>query len=114
MQHEITKEEYIAQYIMYGKILCFLLLLTGVTFLQPLFIPKEIEGLLFLQFLIAGVKAFLIISYYMHLKYESQLFKSTVYFTGGILLIFFIIVGIDSNMDDSPLDLFQTTQITTH
>lgn len=111
---EFTNEMFTSYFIMYAKILAFLIILTGITFVQPLFIPKDIEGTLFLQLSISTIKAFLILAYYMHLKYESTLFKGIVYFTGSILLIFFILVGIDSNMDDNSEDMFQQPTSMSH
>ena len=113
-EKEFTKEDFNKQIAMYAKILGFLLILTGITFVQPLFIPQEIGGTLFLQLTLACIKGFLIVAYYMHLKYESSLLKGMVYFTVGILGIFFLIVGIDSNMDDSKDDMFQISQTTSH
>lgn len=104
---EFTEKDFQEQVIMYGKILAFLLLLTGVTFLQPLFISQELHGTLFLQLLLASAKGFLIVAYYMHLNTASGVIKGTVVFTVFILGVLFVIMGIDSNMDDSALDMFQ-------
>jgi len=104
---EFTEKDFQEQVLIYGKILAFLLFLTGVTFLQPLFVSQGLEGTLFLQIVLASIKGFLIVAYYMHLKTASDVIKWTVYFTVFILGILFVIVGIDSNMDDSALDMFQ-------
>lgn len=104
---EFTEKDFQEQIIMYGKVLALLLFLTGVTFLQPLFISQGLEGTLFLQLVLASIKGFLIVAYYMHLKTASDVIKGTVYFTVFILGVLFVIMGIDSNMDDSALDMFQ-------
>lgn len=106
---EFTESDFNEQIITYGKILALLLFLTAVTFLQPLFIPQAISGTLFLQLVLASIKGFLIVAYYMHLKSASDTIKGTVYFTMLILGVIFVLVGIDSNMDDSTLDMFQAT-----
>lgn len=105
--NEFTEKDFNEQAFVYGKILAFLLFLTGVTFLQPLFMSQALEGTLFLQLVLACIKGFLIVAYYMHLKTASETIKWTVYFTVFILGIIFVIMGIDSNMDDSALDMFQ-------
>jgi len=77
----------------YYKVLFGLLLLTAVTFIQPhlfwaghSFVP---------QMMIAVMKAYLIVIYYMHLKGE-KLITSMVWFTLSLVTVFFIIIiGID-------------------
>jgi len=109
-----TQKDFNEQLMMYGKILAFLLLLTVVTFLQPLFIPQAIGGTLFLQLTLACIKGYLIVAYYMHLKHASSIIRMTVYFTVGIFGIFLLLVGIDSNMDDSIHDMFQISNTIAH
>lgn len=78
---------------LYYKILLGLLLLTGVTFIQP---HLFMAGASFVpQMIIAVVKAYLIVIYYMHLKGE-KLIIGMVWFTMSLVIVFFIIViGID-------------------
>jgi len=77
----------------YYKILIGLLLLTAVTFIQP---HLFLAGASFVpQMMIAVIKAYLIVIYYMHLKGE-KLIISMVWFTLGLVIVFFIIIiGID-------------------
>jgi caa(3)-type oxidase subunit IV len=77
----------------YYKVLVGLLVLTAVTFVQP---HMFMTGSTFLaQMLIAVVKAWLILIYYMHLKGE-KLIGAMVWFSLALVTVFFIIViGID-------------------
>jgi len=83
------KEERLSYY----KVLIGLLLFTSVTFVQP---HLFMQGSTFLaQMLIAVVKAWLIVMYYMHLKGE-KLIIAMVWFALFLVAVFFIIViGID-------------------
>ena len=77
----------------YYKVLVGLLLLTAVTFIQPHMFMTESTFLA--QMLIAVVKAWMILMYYMHLKGE-KLIIWMVWFALFIVLVFFVIViGID-------------------
>ena len=77
----------------YYKVLVGLLLLTAVTFIQPHMFMTESTFLA--QMLIAVVKAWLIVIYYMHLKGE-KLISAMVWFSLALVTVFFIIViGID-------------------
>jgi len=78
---------------LYYKVLVGLLLLTAVTFVQP---HLFMTGSTFLaQMMIAVVKAWLIVMYYMHLKGE-KLIIAMVWFALVLVTVFFIIViGID-------------------
>ena len=77
----------------YYKVLVGLLLLTAVTFVQPhLFMT---HSTFLAQMLIAVVKAWLIVMYYMHLKGE-KLIAAMVMFALFLVTVFFVIViGID-------------------
>ena len=77
----------------YYKVLVGLLLLTAVTFIQPhLFMT---ESTFLAQMLIAVVKAWMILMYYMHLKGE-KLIIWMVWFALFVVVVFFVIViGID-------------------
>jgi len=77
----------------YYKVLVGLLLLTAVTFIQPHLFMTESNFLA--QMLIAVLKAWMILMYYMHLKGE-KLIIWMVWFALSIVIVFFIIViGID-------------------
>ncbi|MBU0632114.1 cytochrome C oxidase subunit IV family protein [bacterium] len=81
--------------VIYTKVLAGLLLLTLLTFLQPTLYhltPGKTAGI---QILIAVMKIGLIGVYYMHLRRETSYLKSYVVMAFVILLIFFVIVGID-------------------
>lgn len=80
---------------LYTKVLAGLLLLTLLTFLQPLWFhltPGKTAGV---QLLIAFMKVALVVAYYMHLRSESGYLKGYVVMALVILVIFFLIVGID-------------------
>jgi len=85
--------DYKKERVVYYKILIGLLLLTAVTFIQPHLFMK---GSTFLaQMVIAVIKAWLIVIYYMHLKGE-KLIAAMVWFAMALVAVFFIIViGID-------------------
>jgi len=78
---------------LYYKVLFGLLLLTTITFVQPhLFMA---ESTFLAQMVIAVIKAYLIVIYYMHLKGE-KLIISMVWFTLFLVTVFFvIIIGVD-------------------
>lgn len=80
---------------LYSKVLAGLLLLTLLTFVQPFvwhLIPGKTAAV---QLLIAAMKIGLIVSYYMHLRSETAYLKAYVAMAVLILMIFFLIVGID-------------------
>ncbi len=77
----------------YYKVLIGLLLLTAITFIQPHMFMTHSTFLA--QMLIAVVKAYLILIYYMHLKGE-KLITAMVWFALFLVTVFFVIViGID-------------------
>jgi len=77
----------------YYKVLIGLLLLTAVTFVQP---HMFMTGHTFLaQMLIAVVKAWLIVMYYMHLKGEKLIGWSVVFAMFLVTVFFVIVIGID-------------------
>lgn len=77
----------------YYKVLVGLLVLTAITFIQPHMFMTHSTFLA--QMLIAVVKAWLIVIYYMHLKGE-KLISAMVWFALALVTVFFIIViGID-------------------
>lgn len=77
----------------YYKVLIGLLLLTAVTFVQP---HMFMTGHTFLaQMLIALVKAWLIVMYYMHLKGEKLIGWSVVFAITLVTVFFIIVIGFD-------------------
>lgn len=83
---------YKAQKAGYYKVIVGLLLLTTITFIQPhMFLVNATFGI---QLLIAAIKAWLIVMYYMHLKGET-LIGWTVGFALALVTIFFAIVMTD-------------------
>ncbi len=82
-------ENHITSYFSNGKILVFLLLLTfitvGVTSIElgPLTVAVAL--------LIACIKAYTVLTYFMHLKYESAFFRYSVI---GVFVLFALIIGI--------------------
>jgi caa(3)-type oxidase subunit IV len=80
---------------LYTKVLGGLLLLTLLTFVQPSVYRLGAGGTTAVQLLIAAMKIALVAAYYMHLRSETSYLKGYVVMALTILLIFFIIVGID-------------------
>jgi caa(3)-type oxidase subunit IV len=88
-QVDIKKVNYDEEKGLYYKVLLGLLLLTAITFVQPHYF---LTGSIFLaQMLIAVVKAYLIIMFYMHLKGES-LITWMGFFSLTLVVVFFVIV----------------------
>ena len=96
----------------YYKVLVGLLLLTAVTFVQPgLFMT---HSTFLAQMVIAVIKAWLIVMYYMHLKGE-KLIGATVIFALFLVAVFFIIViGIDVPNFQYGSESHITSQIADH
>ncbi|UFS62879.1 cytochrome C oxidase subunit IV family protein [Sulfurimonas sp. HSL-3221] len=80
---------------LYTKVLGGLLLLTLLTFVQPSLLPLAVGGTVGIQLLIAAMKVALVAAYYMHLRSETAYLKGYVGMALVILLVFFVIVGID-------------------
>jgi caa(3)-type oxidase subunit IV len=114
LQGKITEQELQDSIISYIKIFATLILLTLITFAWPVFIDLDIFNIFVIQFLLALGKAYFIVAYLMHLKAAPKLIKTIVMCAVSALLTFFFIVGIDSNMDHSPRDLFQTHKMNEH
>jgi cytochrome c oxidase subunit IV len=98
--HEMTAQKYI-------RIFVALVILTALTFLQPLILPSSLHEIVIIQIFIACIKTILIVSYYMHLKYETALFRYIVLFAVVTLAIFFIITSTDAIFRNEPFDMFQ-------
>lgn len=92
---------------MYLKVFFALIGLTVLTLLQPYIISGTIGETVAMQLFIATIKAVLIGSYYMHLKYEAPLFRWLVYFALIVLAIFFVITASDAVFRNETYDLFQ-------
>jgi caa(3)-type oxidase subunit IV len=80
---------------LYTKVLAGLLLLTLLTFVQPSWFHLSPGGTAGVQLLIAAMKVALVAAYYMHLRSETEYLKGYVGMALVILLIFFVLVGID-------------------
>jgi caa(3)-type oxidase subunit IV len=76
----------------YYKVLVGLLLLTAVTFIQPYVFHA---GTFTAQMLIAVIKAWLILMYYMHLKGEKLIGSMTMFSMALVLVFFIIVVAVD-------------------
>jgi len=92
---------------MYLKIFILLLILTLLTFLQPYIFPAQLMGTVISQLVLALLKTSLIVAYYMHLKYETRLFKIIVLVAVVTLGIFFIITATDAFFRNSEFDIFK-------
>ncbi|PLY06098.1 MAG: hypothetical protein C0625_10735 [Arcobacter sp.] len=99
IKHNVTPK-------MYLKIFFALLALTLLTFLQPYIINESLHSTVSIQMFIALVKTFLIVAYYMHLKYETVLFKMIVLVAVVTLCIFFIITATDAIFRNETFDMF--------
>ena len=90
---DTNKIDYKAERATYYKVLVGLLLLTAVTFVQPhLFMT---HSTFLAQMLIAVVKAWLILMYYMHLKGEKLIGASVIFALFLVTVFFVIVIGID-------------------
>lgn len=92
---------------MYKKILYVLLTLTALTFLQPYILDPSLTQTVIVQMFLAVVKSVLIVAYYMHIKYESKLFKIIVIIAVVVLAIFFIITATDAIFRNELFDYFR-------
>lgn len=87
-----TNIDYKAEYAAYWKVLIGLLILTAVTLIQPSMFLTDYTFAT--QMLIGAVKAWMILMYYMHLKGEKLIIMFTL-FSMFLVLVFFVIVGLD-------------------
>jgi cytochrome c oxidase subunit 4 len=85
VNYEVEKKGYI-------NVLIGLLVLTVITFALPYMFETSANFLA--QMLVAVLKAWLIVIYYMHLK-GDVLIGTMAWFTLALVVVFFIIVGID-------------------
>ena len=76
----------------YYKVLIGLLLLTALTFVQPYIFQA---GTFTAQMLIAVIKAWLILMYYMHLKGDKLIGSMTLFSMSLVLIFFIIVVAVD-------------------
>jgi len=91
---------------LYYKIFLALVALTILTILQPYIISDSLQATVSIQMFLALVKTFFIVAYYMHLKYESRLFKMIVIVAVVTLCIFFIITATDAIFRNESFDMF--------
>jgi len=101
----VAREEMNAN--MYLKVFLALLALTLLTFLQPFIININLHTTVSIQIFLAVIKTILIVAYYMHLKYESKLFKGIVLMAVLTLVIFFVITATDAIFRNESFDLFK-------
>ncbi len=87
-----TKVNYKEEKGLYYKVLIGLLLLTAVTFIQPYVFHA---GTFTAQMLIAVVKAWLILMYYMHLKGEKLIATMGLFSMFLVFIFFIIVIGVD-------------------
>jgi len=76
----------------YYKVLIGLLILTALTFVQPFIFQA---GTFTAQMLIAVIKAWLILMYYMHLKGDKLIGSMTLFSMALVLVFFIIVVAVD-------------------
>jgi cytochrome c oxidase subunit 4 len=85
----MSNQTHISEYRSLGKVLVTLLILTFITIFVTEFDLQAWNVTIAL--VIACVKVFLVITYFMHLKYESFLFKLLV---GMVFLLYFLVIVI--------------------
>ncbi|MEA2047588.1 MAG: cytochrome C oxidase subunit IV family protein [Campylobacterota bacterium] len=76
----------------YIKVLIALLVLTALTFVQPYIFHA---GTFTAQMLIAVIKAWLIVMYYMHLKGEKLIGVMAMFSMALVFIFFIIVIGVD-------------------
>lgn len=80
---------------LYTKVLVGLLLLTLLTFIQPTLYHLTPGNTASVQLGISIIKIGLVSAFYMHLRSENAYLKGYIVMALIIMLIFFVIVGID-------------------
>ena len=91
---------------MYLKVFIGLLLLTGLTLVQPFVVDLHLTNTLIVQMFISFIKASLIVLYYMHLKYEARLFRGLFMILVVTLVIVFSIMIVDMVFRESVNDAY--------
>lgn len=76
----------------YYKVLIGLLIFTALTFVQPFIFQA---GTFAAQMLIAVIKAWMILMYYMHLKGDKLIGSMTMFSMALVLVFFTIVVAVD-------------------
>ena len=104
---DTKKIDYETERVAYYKVLGALLVLTTVTFIQPYtFLESHNFSV---QLMIGGVKAWIILMYYMHLKGDT-LIGWTVGFAVALVVIFFTTIISDVNHFQFKSDSHITSQ----
>lgn len=85
--------KHISEYSLYGRILVILLFLTALTVAVAWLDFKELT--IIIAMTIASVKAFLVMTYFMHLKYERFVFKTMVIMVFALLAVVFVLLFFD-------------------
>jgi len=80
---------------LYTKVLAGLLFLTLLTFMQPTLYHLTPGNTAGVQLGISAIKVGLVSAFYMHLRSEKAYLKGYIVMALIIMLIFFVIVGID-------------------
>ena len=101
MEHTQTLTESV-----FIKVFFALLALTIITIAQPYLMSTEVSQTVSIQLFISVIKTVLIGAYYMHLKYESPLFRYIVLVAVITLSIFFIITAFDAVYRNETYDFF--------
>lgn len=91
---------------MYVKVFFAILAVTVLTLIQPYIIGETLQEKVSIQMFLAVIKSSLIILYYMHLKYETKIFKLFVWFTILILITVFALTATDIIFRNQVFDLF--------
>jgi len=81
------EHKHITSYTLYAKILIGLLILTFVTIAVTYIDLKALTVIVAMG--IACVKAFIVLTYFMHLKYDGKMLR---FFVAGVFIIYFLVI----------------------
>jgi len=90
----------------YIKVFIGLVILTGLTILQPIIIHMHYAPTLSVQMLIAFTKITLVVMYYMHMKGSSPLYKKMIFAIILLLIVLGSFTAIDTYVRYMNHDMF--------
>jgi cytochrome c oxidase subunit 4 len=93
MTHDHGEEHHLVSYSTYIMVWLALLAFTGLTVTVAGFNLRQVS--VFVALLVATCKTFLVLNYFMHLKYEQSIFKIMIFVTVLILAVFIVLTFFD-------------------
>ncbi len=93
MTHDHGEEHHLVSYGTYIMVWLALLAFTGLTVTVAGFNLRQVS--VFVALLVATCKTFLVLNYFMHLKYEQSIFKIMIFVTVSILAVFIVLTFFD-------------------